>query len=221
MIRANKRRYHFIYKTTCLITKRYYIGMHSTENLEDGYIGSGTRLWNSIKKHGREVHVCEIIEFQPGRKELAAREAQIVNEELLDDELCMNLNLGGNGGWTVCNKVKTTEQRKETGRKVLQKAWKDPEYIEKRKKICSTHLRKLHEEGRIKYGSFRGQSHSRETKEKIGKTVSSLQQGEQNSQFGTCWIYHELIGSRKCKKELLPEYLEQGWYKGRNLKIFA
>lgn len=35
---AERRKYHYIYKTTCLITNRYYIGMHSTDNLEDGYI---------------------------------------------------------------------------------------------------------------------------------------------------------------------------------------
>lgn len=28
--------------------------MHSTDNLDDGYVGSGKRLWNSIKKHGKE-----------------------------------------------------------------------------------------------------------------------------------------------------------------------
>jgi hypothetical protein len=40
MTRAYKKKYHFIYKTTCLITNKYYIGMHSTDDLEDGYVGS-------------------------------------------------------------------------------------------------------------------------------------------------------------------------------------
>lgn len=53
MIR-NKRKYHFIYKTTNLINKKFYIGMHSTDNLNDGYIGSGKRIWYSIKKYGKE-----------------------------------------------------------------------------------------------------------------------------------------------------------------------
>lgn len=214
--------YHLLYKTTNLINEHFYVGIHSTRILEDGYLGSGKRLKAEVKKYGKENFRREILEYCDNRISLACREKEIVNKEFRNNESCLNLTNGGDGDFTACNaSEKTKKARKETGRKVLQKAWKDPEYIEKRKKICSTHLRKLHEEGRIKYGSFRGQSHSRETKEKIGKTVSSLQQGEQNSQFGTCWIYHELIGSRKCKKELLPEYLEQGWYKGRNLKILC
>ena len=39
--------------------------------------------------------------------------------------------------------------------------------------------------------------------------------GEKNSQFGTCWIFHELVGNKKCDKNLLPLFLDQGWIKGR------
>jgi hypothetical protein len=46
---------HYIYKTTNLITKEYYIGKHSSQNIEnDNYLGSGLLLTRSIKKHGRE-----------------------------------------------------------------------------------------------------------------------------------------------------------------------
>ena len=54
MERASRRKYHYIYKTTCIINDKFYIGMHSTDNMEDGYIGSGKRLWHSINYHGKE-----------------------------------------------------------------------------------------------------------------------------------------------------------------------
>ena len=45
---------HYIYKTTCNITGRWYVGMHSTSNENDGYMGSGKRLRYSIRKYGKE-----------------------------------------------------------------------------------------------------------------------------------------------------------------------
>jgi hypothetical protein len=75
--------------------------MHSTDNLDDGYVGSGQRLWKSINKHGRENHVCEILEFLPDRESLKAREAELVNEETIHDEMCMNLALGGGYQWPL------------------------------------------------------------------------------------------------------------------------
>ena len=47
-----QKKYHFIYKTTNLINDKFYIGMHSTDDLNDKYIGSGKRLWYSINKYG-------------------------------------------------------------------------------------------------------------------------------------------------------------------------
>lgn len=98
-MRADQRKFHYIYKITRTDgSGKFYVGMHSTDNLEDGYFGSGQRLWKSIKKHGKEKHSKEILEFLPSRKELKNRERELVNEELLGDKLCMNLRVGGEGG---------------------------------------------------------------------------------------------------------------------------
>ena len=94
-----ERKYHYIYKITCLKNNRYYIGMHSTDNLEDGYFGGGKRIKNSVKKHGKDAHRKEILEFFENRESLRQREIQIINEDLLNDPLCMNLQPGGGGGF--------------------------------------------------------------------------------------------------------------------------
>ena len=98
-VRASRRKYHIIYKTTCLVTGRYYIGMHSTDDLEDGYIGSGQVLWKSIKKYGKEQHTFVILEHHPSRERLALREEELVNPDTLKDPLCMNLRTGGTGNY--------------------------------------------------------------------------------------------------------------------------
>lgn len=95
--------YHYIYRTTCLVTGKFYVGMHSTDVLDDGYLGSGKVLRYSINKHGKENHRREILEQLPSREALKLREKEIVNEALLADPLCMNLKYGGEGGWDAVN----------------------------------------------------------------------------------------------------------------------
>jgi len=72
--------------------------MHSTDNLSDGYLGSGKRISASIKKHGKENHELSILEFCSSREELSKREKEIVTKELLEMEGCLNLCVGGEGG---------------------------------------------------------------------------------------------------------------------------
>src|ERR1700757_3693210 len=93
-----KSDYHFVYKTTCLITDKYYIGIHSTNDLDDGYLGSGTKLKSSIKKYGKNNHERTILEFVEDRNNLEIREAELVTDTIIADPLCMNLVLGGCSG---------------------------------------------------------------------------------------------------------------------------
>jgi len=90
----NSKKYHYIYKIT-RFDGAYYIGLHSTNDLNDGYFGSGTRIRRSVKCHGRDAHTLLILEFYPTRESLVLREGEIVNQALLDDPLCMNILPGG------------------------------------------------------------------------------------------------------------------------------
>jgi hypothetical protein len=223
--RADKRKYHFIYKTTNQITGKFYIGMHSTDNLEDGYVGSGKRLWYSINKYGKENHRFEILEFVNDRKSLANREAEIVNEEFLLTPLCLNLKIGGSGGWP--NPKNNPEWMKEHIafiKKRFAECMEDEsfynDFCAKIKKAQSNKdLRIMMSASRSKdknYNAFWiGKKHSQDSKNKIAKSMIDKQDGNKNSQFGTCWIYHELVGNKKCKINVLPEFIEQGWIKGR------
>lgn len=87
---------HFVYKTTCSATGKFYVGMHSGST-SDAYLGSGLVLRNSIKKHGRKQHTREVLEMCVDRKQLSKREAELVNIAMRDP-LCMNLIPGGIGG---------------------------------------------------------------------------------------------------------------------------
>jgi hypothetical protein len=77
--------------------------MHKTNNLQDGYLGSGTILKRSLNKYGKENHTFEILEYLNDLESLIKREREIVNETLLSDKMCMNLKVGGLGGGGFCN----------------------------------------------------------------------------------------------------------------------
>jgi hypothetical protein len=200
---AKQKKYHFIYKTTCSITNKFYVGMHSTDNLNDGYLGSGKILGYSRKKYGDENHMLEILEHCHSREELKVREKEIVNEQLLSDPLNINLKYGGDGGRThVPLPQFYSAGGKATWKQNLSLTW-TPEA--KRKNV----------ETRKKNGSLftigmLGKKHNPETKVKMSLSGS----GEKNSQFGSCWITD---GAKpiKIKKEQLDEYLAKGYSRGR------
>lgn len=89
------QKYHYFYKITNTINNHFYYGIHSTNDLNDGYMGSGSRLKIAIKKYGIENFSKEIIKFFDNREELAQYEAEIVTESLVYDPNCYNMVVGG------------------------------------------------------------------------------------------------------------------------------
>jgi len=212
-----QKKHHFIYKTTNLTNEKFYVGMHSTDNLEDGYVGSGKRLGYSIRKYGLENHKFEILEFLPSREELKKREAEVVNEEMLKHPLCMNLKFGGEGGWEYVNEHISDDERKRRQSQgaisLNERAKSDENLANKMLTHRSNHFKKLHKEGLIKYDTFVGKSHTEESRKKISESCKH-RKGENNSQFGTCWICND-TEVKKIKKEELQFWLVKGWRKGR------
>jgi hypothetical protein len=182
--------------------------MHSTDNLEDGYIGSGTRLWHSINKYGKENHICEILEFLPDRKSLKNREIEIVNADMLNEQLCMNLRLGGEGG--IIDEKHHLKMR-EGSSKWTNKAWNDG-IFENAKKQWSDNLKKCHTDGKLRHDTFTGRIHSKETKAKMSEKASK-RIGEKNSQYGTVWITNGIESQKINKNDAIPE----GWRLGRKM----
>lgn len=208
-----EKTYHFIYKITNLINEKYYIGMHSTDNLNDGYFGSGKYLRSSLKKYGKENFNVEILEFLNDRTELKKREREIVTSDIINEELCMNLKPGGEGGGGFYSKEHELKFHKAGGKAVRQLLGQ--RHVEKMKNDPEYRLRCI--ENMKGKQIWLGKRHKEESKKKIGQSNSITQKGEKNSQFGTCWITNG-INNKKIKKDICSEYTINGWYKGRTIK---
>jgi hypothetical protein len=87
--------YYILYETTNLINGKRYRGIHKTENLDDGYLGSGYALLESIKKYGKENFSREILEFCDSYDELIEVEKIYVDEQWVKDKFNYNLKTGG------------------------------------------------------------------------------------------------------------------------------
>lgn len=205
MVNINKlKKYHFIYKTTNLLNNKYYIGLHSTSNLNDGYLGSGTLLKYSIKKYGAENFKCEILEYVSNRIELINREREIVTLELLNDPLCVNLTTGG---FTF-----TGDCRKKSTATLKNRLKTEPALLKKYQESGASKFREWN--SRRDYslpGTFTGRSHSSETIQlmkfkRIGKGL-----GIHNSQYGTMWITDGINETKIKRNQPIPV----GWFKGR------
>lgn len=212
-----RKQIHYIYKTTCKVTNRYYIGMHSTSNINDNYLGSGKRLRYSIKKYGVSNHNKEILEFLADRNSLKNREAEIVNETVLTDPNCMNMKPGGFGGFSSVEHAKKAAL--SGGNSFTNKLKTDALFLESRKLLASAVWKKLHKEGRMTYDNMKGKHHTDETKNKIKNTRNQLNvgHGEKNSQFGTFWVTNELE-NKKVKN--VEYWISLGWRLGYNRKLF-
>lgn len=199
--RADRKKFHLLYKTTCTVTGRYYVGMHSTDDLQDGYVGSGKRLRHSISKHGLENHKTEVLELCESRSQLRKREAELVDLERMKDPQCMNLKLGGEGGWDHIDPDHPSHKKaslakvaklhsdpammaraQENARTLRARCWPDPAYqakwraaVAKRRGIKWNHTeeakRKISEAMKGNLGSRPRRAQTPETKAKIAATL--------------------------------------------------
>lgn len=109
--------FYILYKTTNLKNGKIYVGIHSTENMDDGYLGSGTNLKTAIKKYGRDSFTREILKVCSSYEELCHEERLIVTEEFCLRRDTYNTEIGGAGGkvWTddLKNKVSCAKMGSE------------------------------------------------------------------------------------------------------------
>jgi len=207
--------YFTIYKITNLINNQIYIGMHRTLDLNDDYFGSGKLILRAIKKYGIENFKKEILFVFDNEIEMIEKEKELLTEQFVLNRDNYNLNTGGVGSWHHANTKMSKQFRQEIARKSheVQK--------EKQTGLWSDKCR---------YEGFKNLEHrlkaqktlsSNKSKQKIAETRKRInfQQGKNNSQFGTCYIFNdELLDSKRIKLIELEIYLIQGWKRGRKLK---
>lgn len=214
--------FYTVYRITNQIDGKVYIGSHKTKDLNDSYMGSGKYLKYAQEKYGIENFTKEILYVFGTPEEMYAKEAEIVTEEFLATENTYNLKVGGFGGFDYINDSELNTQWKDPAARAnkiattLKQRWISgesfSEEFKQKRGIRSDSLIQ-----KSKSGTFKGKSHTDETKAKIAAKNAERQRGSGNSQYGTRWIHSvELKQSKRIKK---TDPLPEGWVEGRKLKF--
>jgi hypothetical protein len=152
--------------------------MHKTNNLNDGYKGSGKILCDYYKKHTND-YVKEIISYYDDFESLCEAEKELIGDLYTTDQLCINIKPGGNGGsYKGINKgkIRTEESKKKQSESMKGKSsWNKGLHY------------KFSEEDKIKYYSNRtspmkGKHQSDEAKNKISQKLKGVHLSEETKQ---------------------------------------
>ena len=210
--------HYYLYQITNKVNGKIYVGVHKTRRLDDGYMGSGKVVRSAVMKHGIENFTKVILETFDTSEAMYAREAEIVTDAFLARDDVYNLRRGGFGGFDHINKdvelvvsrnKKIARTRDHTN---IVRAANASRTADVYKRISAT-LNEGYTSGRLS-GSFAGQSHTVETKLKIGAANSLSQRGSRNSQSGTMWITNGVDSKKINRDDVIPE----GWHRGRFMK---
>lgn len=191
--------YYIVYKTTNLINGKYYIGVHKTNVLDDGYLGSGRLLQRALAKHGRENFKREILFEARSSSEMYEKERELVNKS---DPNSYNLKEGGNGGFDHVTK----EQMKIRNIEISKiRDYTSKEYIDKIKLVHFENYERTCKnlENAKKFRktdkTFLGKKHSKETLLLMSQRAKAR---PNTTHVGTVWINNGVINKKIKKRDL-------------------
>jgi len=162
-----------IYQVTNLINSKFYVGMHQTKNLKDGYMGSGKYLRRAISKYGIENFKKEILWLCDSFEEMKEFEKGIITEEFLEQnkENTYNLLVGGKGGFYYVNKegLQLDNFYKNLDKEEILLHRQNGGYASSnRSKVVITRISdKVKNYYKTHNGTFKGKKHTEEAKQKM------------------------------------------------------
>ena len=216
--------YYYLYKITNTINDNIYIGVHSTNNLNDGYFGSGKILMLAVKKYGKTIFKKEILEFFNSAEDMFNAERNIVNEEFVNRSDTYNIKEGGLGNTSNGSKKlwENTKYREKVITRSLSKFWNDPEHKAKLQKVYQTEKYKqtLRAATKISANESNKIMRTSETsKERWQDEAYRKNMSTKTSNFmkGTKIVHNIILQqNKKIKEDELNNYLNTGWVLGLN-----
>lgn len=106
--------YHYVYLTTNIVNSKKYVGDHSSEILEDNYLGSGEYLKKAFKKYGRNSFTREILEIFPSKEEAFNSQEKYIQK--FNTLVPSGYNISPKGGYGVPDSYLHEETKEKIGK---------------------------------------------------------------------------------------------------------
>lgn len=164
--KSQSKEYSFVYVTRCIPYDSIYIGSHTTNNINDGYLGSSRSLLKLIDEIGKDAFTREIIQFTKDMETAKYYERNII-EHLMNDGMVTlhNRNIIGAGG----------NYGDETNAKIsdaTKTRWKD-DYDYMKEKIHNTESNALRGQAQSEWIKSNPEAH-KERMDKINKNPEKI-----------------------------------------------
>ena len=196
--------FYILYRTTNKINGKFYIGVHQTNDINDGYIGSGKLLKAAVLKYGIENFERAVLQIFKRKIDAYQKERELVTENLVKDKNCYNVKEGGRGGFDHIRAANLHFSSR--GRKILHNPLTNTHT-----KVLLKDVAKYLEEGWV-------EGFSTETKQKMSKSgkiktqTSEHKRKNSETKKGASMMFSPATKKHKwIKKEEIERMKKEGW----------
>ena len=165
-----KKKYNYVYVTTNIKNGKRYVGDHSTNNLNDGYLGSGRYFGNAVKKYGKKIFKRIILEQFETKQEAFDAQEKWINE--FNTIRPHGYNLSPKGGLNVkgCHSAETLQKISDHHSHYWSGKKQSQELIDKRAKSNTGKKRTQKTKDKTR-NSLLGIKHTEERKKNISNSL--------------------------------------------------
>jgi len=180
------KKYNIVYRTTNLINGKIYIGVHCTNNINDGYIGNGIykqsntnrrtynqAFVNAVRKYGYENFKREVLyEFESA--ELAYWwESYLVDKDFLSRKDTYNVKGGGSSSFYVSKEIRQKIGSYKKGIPLTEEHKRKIKETSSKRKLSEEHKKRI-SQARIGIVPWnKNKKHTEETKNKMREYLLS------------------------------------------------